>query len=198
MKRYFSGVVVLIAAITMFSCDSDHFDMTRLASAKDLNPIVSAPLGYGTFKIDELNTGLLVATTPIPATGMRLDSVMLNKTGLSFRSSAIDSVFVVTHFTNNTSVDIEYAISFVDRTTGSQLGTGSSPEIVPAGAVDHKMVFKLDLAGQNSLQSASDIRLDFRLIGPATTTINYGAVRLKTIAVKISFYAPVSLWKLTN
>jgi hypothetical protein len=198
IKRYFSGVAIFISAMILYSCNTDDFDFSKLASPDDITPYISAPLAYGTFKVDDLNPGTYVPATPIPVAGLNLDSVMLNKTGISFRSSAIDTIYLITRLTNNTAAVIEYSICFVDRSTGNQIGAGSIPAMVPPGAIDQEIKFTLGPADQDNLQIATDLKLSFKLLPPATGNITYNVVRSKSISVKISFYAPVNLWRLIN
>ena len=198
IKRYFSDALIFFAAMIQFSCDSNEFDFSRLARADDINPYISAPLAYGTFKVDELNPGSYIPTTPITMTGLNLDSVMLNKTGLSFRTSAIDTIYLITNFTNNTPADIEYTICFIDGLTGTQIGSGSLPEKVISGAADQKIKFTLGPADQDNLQNANYLKLSFKLLPPAAGNITYNVVGPKSFSVKISFYAPVKLWKVLN
>jgi hypothetical protein len=153
IKNYPSGFIIFIASIIFSSCTFDAFDYSRLAKPDDLIPYISAPLAYGTFKVDDLNPGTYTAATPITSAGLSLDSVMLNKTGISFRSSSIDTVYLITRITNNTSADIEYTISLVNRSTGIQLGASSVPAKVPAGATDHEIKFTLGPAEQDNLQA---------------------------------------------
>lgn len=197
IKRFIPGVMLFFAAIMLFSCNLEDFNLKKLANPDDIIPEIFAPLAYGTFKAEDLVTATISNNFPIPVAGFPLDSVMLSKTGTSFRSSAIDSVYLIIHFTNNTLVDMEFNISFIDKLTGNKLGNSFTSEKIAPGAIDQKIEFKLDPVDQDNLMNSSDIRLGFTLSSPAgANPILYKAVKKAPFTVKISFHAPVNLQKL--
>ena len=198
IKGFIWGVAILFTVSLFFSCNLDDFNFKKLADTNDVVPEVFAPLAYGTFTVDDLVvSGSLSDNFPIPSTGLELDSVIVNKTGKSFRSTAIDSVYLVTHFTNNMPVDIEFNLSFIDTLTGNPLGKVFLSGVIPAGSTDQKILFSLGSVDQDNLAKASGISLNFKLSSPdATNPILYKAVKLKTFTLKISFYAPLNIQRL--
>ncbi|MCX6236839.1 MAG: hypothetical protein NTY07_04635, partial [Bacteroidia bacterium] len=121
INRFITGIVFFFSAIMLFSCNLEDFNLKKLTNKEDIIPDVFAPLAYGTFKVSDLVTAAIPDGFPIPAAGMRLDSITLSKTGTSFRSAAIDSVYLITHFTNNTPCDMEFDLSFIDISTGLRI-----------------------------------------------------------------------------
>jgi len=195
IKRFISGIVLFAAALMLFSCNLEDFNLNRLSRTNDVVPDVFAPLAYGTFKVSDLAP---VPAPPdnaqIPAIGINLDPVIISKVGTSFSSAAIDSVYLITHFTNETPCDVEFELSFVTA-SGIQIGKSFPSGKIAAGAKDFPILpyFGLGLADQNNLEQATDIKLSFKLFPPTTGNITYGAVKSKQFSVKISFYAPVNL-----
>ena len=53
IRRFISVVVLLFAAIMLFSCNLDDFNLNKLADPIDIVPDVYAPLAYGTFKVKD-------------------------------------------------------------------------------------------------------------------------------------------------
>lgn len=201
IKRFNFGVVLFSAAIILFSCNLEDFNLKKLADPTYIAPDLFAPLAYGTFRVDSLVNGIIPDsyTIPLAPTGFALDPFSMDKTGTSFRSSAIDSVYLITHFTNDTPVDIEFQLSFFDKTTNARLGGPFNSGTIPAGAKDFlcKPFIGLGPADQDKLQNSNDIRLSFTLFSPATgAPVSYGSAKGKSFTIKIAFHAPVQLWKL--
>ena len=200
IKRFTFGVVLFSAAIILFSCDLEDFNLKKLADPTYIAPDLFAPLAHGTFRVDSLVAANIPDSYTIPSAppGFALDPFSMDKTGTSFRSSAIDSVYLITHFTNNTPADIEFQLGFFDKTTGAQRGGPFNSGKIPAGAQDFLCnIIRLGPADQDNLVNSNDIRLSFTLFSPATSTpITYGSARGQHFTVKIAFHAPVQLWKL--
>jgi len=198
IKGFVSGVVLFFAVSIIFSCNFDDFNLKKLANPDDIIPDIFAPLAYGTFIVKDLVTaGSLADNFSIPASGLELDSVILNKKGTTFTSSAIDSVYLITHLTNNTPVDIEFNMSFADTLTGISFGKVFMSGKIPPGAIDQKIQFPLGIADQEDLKKASDIILVFKISSPdVANPVIYKVLNNTTFAVKISFYAPLNLRKL--
>jgi len=195
--HFISGFVLLFASIILFSCHLEDFNMNKLANPVDIIPDVYAPLVYGTFTV----ANLVPPPKPedsfqIPTDGIELPLVV-SKSGTSFSSAAIDSVYLITHFSNNTPCDIEFELSFLSSPTGSAIGNPFSSGIIPANTPDFAVLpfFGLDRTDQDILQSATFIKLNFRLF-PSATARTYGDVKAASFSFKISFRAPVNLQKL--
>jgi hypothetical protein len=171
--------------------------MNKLSKTNEIIPDFFAPFAYGTFKVSDLApTPAPFDNVPIPVIGINLNPVIISKSGTSFSSAAIDSVYLITHFSNETMCEMEFELSFVTA-TGIQIGKSFSSERIEGDAEDLRIpLFGLGLVDQNNLQQATDIKLSFKLISPITGNIVYGAVKSKQFSVKISFYAPVNLQKL--
>ena len=197
IKRFISGIVLFFVAIMLFSCNLEDFNLKKLANPDDIIPDVFAQLAYGTFKVKDLVTTPVPDNFPITSLGLPLDPVIVSKAGTSFRTSAVDSVYLITHFTNTTPVDIEFTLSFVDKSSGSQLGKSyTSVKILP-GAVDQKIQFNLGPIEQDNLQKATDIKMSYKISSPdGANPKMYGLVKNTLFTIKISFYAPVNLRKL--
>ena len=195
INKFTSGIVLFSTAILLFSCGLDDFNLNKLATPTNIVPLVYSPLAYGTYRVDDLSLTPHADNYLIPPGGETLTPVLLDKTGTSFRTSAIDSVYLITHFTNNTSVDIQFDLHFFNR--GVQMGTTFSSGRIPPGAKDFLVKFPLNAADQDNLQNSTDISLNFTLISPvAGPAITYGEVKVKSFTVKIAFYAPVHINKL--
>lgn len=195
IKRFISGIVLFSAALMMFSCNLEDFNLNKLSKTNDIVPDVFAPLAYGIFKVSDLApVPAPLDNAQIPAFGINLDPLIISKLGTTFSSAAIDSVYLITHFTNETPCDVEFELSFVTA-SGIQIGKSFPSEKIAAGAKDFPILplFGLGLADQNNLEQATDIKLSFKLLPPTTVNITYGAVKSKQFSVKISFYAPVNL-----
>ncbi len=197
IKRFISGIVFFLVAIMLFSCNLEDFNLNKLSETNGIIPDFFAPFAYGTFKVSDLApTPAPPDNVPIPAIGINLDPVIISKLGTSFSSTAIDSVYLITHFTNDTPCDMEFELSFVTA-TGIQIGKSFPSGIIAAGAKDFRIpLFGLGLADQKNLEQATDIKLSFKLVPPTIGNTIYGVVKTKQFSVKISFYAPVDLQKL--
>ena len=194
INKFNSGVVLFLTAILLISCGLDDFNLKKLANPTDIVPLVYAPLAYGTFKVDDLLVPPPADNNPIPPGGLTLNPVLLNKMGTSFRTSAIDSVYLVTHFTNETPANIQFELLFFNR--GVPVGNRFPPGKILAGAKDFPVKFNLGTDDQINLQNSTDISLNFTLLSPSPgAPILYGAVKGKSFTVKIGFYAPVHLFR---
>lgn len=197
IKKFNSGVMLFLAASMLFSCNLEDFNLKKLSNAEDIVPDVFAPFAFGTFKVEHLVTAPIADIFPIPAGGLTLDPVILNKTGTSFSIAAIDSVYLFTNFTNNTPCAIAFEMSFIDKTSGNPHGKIFTSEKIPPGAIDQKIEFKLGPIDIDNLQNASDIKLIFKLSSiDGANPIIYRDVKKTLFTTKISFYAPVNLRKL--
>lgn len=198
IKKFASTVVLFSAAILLFSCNLEDFNLNKLADPNDILPDVYAPLAYGTFKVEDFVLAPPNDNSPIPPGGLTLDPVFIDKTGTILSSSAIDSVYLITHFTNNTPADINFDLIFFDQNTGVQLGGPFSSGKIPAGAKDFRCnIIELGPVDQTNLQNSTDIQMNFTLYQPVTAPpITYGDVKGSSFSLNLAFHAPVQLWKL--
>jgi len=197
IMRFISGIVLVFAAVMLFSCNLEDFNLHKLSKTNEITPDFFAPFAYGTFKVSDLApTPAPPDNVPIPTIGIDLDPVIISKVGTSFSSAAIDSVYLITHFTNDTPCEMEFELSFVTA-SGIQVGKSFPSGRIEVGAKDLRIpLFDLGPVDQYNLEQATDIKLSFKLFPPTTGNISYGAVKSKQFSVKISFYAPVDLQKL--
>lgn len=197
LKHFISGIVLFNVAFILFSCNLEDFNLNKLADPVDVVPDVFAPLVYGTFTVANLvPIPAPVNSTPIPATGLDLP-LTISKSGTTFSSAAVDSVYLIIHISNNTPCDMEFELSFLSGPTGPLVGNKFNLGKIPANAPDFEFIplLGLDRTDQDNLQRASYIKLNFKLFPPATGN-TYGDVKAKSFKVNISFYAPVRLQKL--
>lgn len=196
-KRYIAGVVLFFVVVMLFSCNLEDFNLNKLTNKDDIIPDVYAPLAYGTFKVSDLVSVPAPSDNyQIPAGGLSLAPVILNKTGTSLTSSAIDSVYLITRCTNETPSNLEFQLSFVNA-LGNQIGIPFPVGKIPAGSVDQEILFPLGPIDQDNLQRATSIKLSFNIFSlDAANPILYKAVKKSLIMLKISFYAPINLRKL--
>ena len=191
------GFALLIAAILLFSCNLEDFNLKKLTNKEDIIPDVYAPLAYGTFKVSNLVTSPGPGDNlQIPLGGWTLNPIILSKTGTSFRNAAIDSVYVITHFTNNTPCDMSFDFSFFDSATNLPIGNSFSSGVIPAGVTDFRIQFDLGPLDQDNLMKATDIKLSIKIASPTGSFIIYKAAKNTSFAINLSFYAPVNLRKL--
>ena len=195
--RLSSSILLITTAIFLFSCNLEDFNLKKLADPVDIVPEVFAPLAYGTFKVEDFTpTPVPDDNTAVPIGGIDLLPVILNKTGTSLSSAAIDSAYLITHFTNETLCDMEFELSFTDA-SGNLIGLPFSSGKISSGDIDKKIQFPLGPTDQTNLQTATDIKFTFRIFSPdVANPILYSAVKSKSFTIKISFYAPVKLVKL--
>jgi hypothetical protein len=197
-KYYFSQILLFMLAVSLVSCNLEDFNLNKLAKPTDVIPDIFAPLAYGSFKIKDL----VAAPEPndnsqVPAGGITLEPILLNRSGTTFRSDAMDSVYLVIHFTNNTPVDIEFTINFSNGTAGSQIGKSFVSENIPPGAINQKIIFGLGPQDQDNLQIAKSFNLSFRITSPdATNPETYGVIKNTSFTTQLYFYAPINLGKL--
>ena len=123
LRQLISGVLILLIAMMFFSCNLDDFKLKELAKPVDIVPEVYAPIAYGTFRVKDLLAVQIPDATPIPTGGLSLDPFIMEKTGVTFSSIAIDSVYLQNHFTNDTPINMEFSYNFYDGTTGLPIGT---------------------------------------------------------------------------
>lgn len=197
-KRYLTGVLIFLAMLTQYACHLSDFDLNKLANQKDINPMISAPLAHGKFTVSKFVSTIIAPTDPIPTTGLPLDPLILNKTGLLFKTSAIDSVYLVTRVTTPPATEMEFDLRFFNTTTGATVGRIFNSAIIPADTTDFPVQFILNPTDQENLANATEMILNFRLLSPSGTTVLYKAVSNTSFEIKMSFYAPLNLWKLTN
>lgn len=196
VKHSISGFVLLFASIILFSCHLEDFNLNKLADPVDIIPDVYAPLAYGTFTVHNI---IPDPTTPdltlIPVNGLDLPLVV-SKSGTSFSSAAIDSIYLITHFSNNTPCKMEFELSFLSSPTGPSIGKIFSSGIIPANTKDFEVPpFELSKTDQDNLQASTFVKLNFKLY-PSSAASTYGDIKSASFSFKISFHAPVNLQKL--
>ena len=195
IKRFISGIILFLAVVILFSCHLEDFNLNKLSKTNDIVPDVYAPLAYGTFTVQNIIPDPATPDlTPIPITGLEIPLVV-SKSGTSFSSAAIDSVYLITHFTNDTQCEMEFDLSFVNA-AGVQIGNPFPSGKIAVGAKNFRIpLFGLGPIDQNYLNQATNIKLNFRLF-PSNTASTYGDVKAASFSFKISFRAPVNLQKL--
>lgn len=197
LNHSISGFVLLFASIILSSCHLEDFNLNKLVNPVDIVPDVYAPLVYGTFTV--ANLGPLPApvnSTPIPIGGIELP-LIVSKSGTSFSSAAVDSVYLITRISNNTPCEMVFDLSFLNSANGPSVGRVFTSGRIPANTKDFAVLplFGLDRTDQDNLQKSTFMKLNFRLF-PLSTPITYGAVKSTTFSFNISFHAPVNLQKL--
>ena len=197
IKRFISGIILFLAVVILFSCHLEDFNLNKLSKTNDIVPEVYAPLAYGTFTV----ANLVPLPKPedlfqIPIDGIELPLVV-SKSGTSFSSAAIDSIYLITHFSNNTPCDMEIELSFLSGPSGPSIGNKYNLGKIPANTPEFAVLplFRLGRNDQDDLQSATFIKLNFKLF-PSRTASTYGDVKAASFSFKISFRAPVNLQKL--
>lgn len=196
LKHSISGFVLLFASIILSSCHLEDFNMNKLVNPTDIIPDVYAPLAYGTFTVQNIIPDPATSDlTTIPVNGLDLP-LIVSKSGTSFSSAAIDSVYLITHFSNNTPCEIEFDLSFLNSATGPSIGKVFTSGKIPANTADFEVPpFGLSKADQDNLQSSTYVKFNFKLY-PSPTAITYGDIKTASFSFKISFHAPVNLQKL--
>jgi hypothetical protein len=191
------GFVLLVAAILLFSCNLEDFNLKKLTNKEDIIPDVFAPLAYGTFKVSDLTNPGPGDNFLIPAGGFPLNPpLLLNKTGTSFRSNAIDSVYLITHFTNDTPCDMSFDLSFFDSSKNLTIGKTFPSGVIPVGAKDFQIQFGLGPTDQDNLVNSSDLKISFSIASPSGSSILYKQIKNTFFTINLSFHAPVNLRKL--
>jgi hypothetical protein len=196
LRHLISGIWGAIGATMLLSCNLDDFKLNELAMPVDIVPEVYAPIAYGTFKVKDLMVVAVPDATPIPIGGLSLDPFIMGKTGLNFYSSAVDSFYLLNHFTNDTPINMAFAYNFYDGATGFPLGKTFASGIIPPGVKDTLIQFGLGRVDQDNLQQASNIILRFTPSNVNAAPLTYGMVKNSYFSIKIAFYAPVHVWKL--
>jgi len=194
IKRFILVISLFLTAISIISCNLEDFNLKKLATPNDIVPDLFAPLLYGTYEVKDL------MAFPPPAffaiqkgDSLMLDPLILDKTGTSFKIAGIDSLYLITHFKNNSVFDMEFLMSFVSP-SGATLGKPFFSGNIPAG-VEKVPIFAMGPADQNNLELASYIKLSFKLRLPQTALapVTYGAIKSNSFSIDMSFYAPVNL-----
>jgi len=194
--HFISGTVLLLIGVLLFSCNLDDFNLNKLAATTNIVPKAFAPLAYGTFKVSDFTASPAPAdNTPVPVAGLDLSPLIISKLGTTFSNAALDSIYLITLFTNNTPCVMEFELSFLDN-SGTQMGKLLLSGPIPVGAIESKIKFPLGPIDQTNLQKAALIQMDFKLFPPASGTITYGVAKTKSFTTKLSFYAPVTLQNL--
>ena len=196
IRKLIPGILIPIIITMFFSCGLDDFKLKELANPIDIIPEYYAPLAYGTFKIKDMITANISDATPIPVVGIYLDPFVMGKTNVTFSSVAIDSVYLINHFTNNTPVNMDFSYYFYDSSTGFTIGKTFLSGTIRPGVQDTLIQFNLGRADQNIILQSSDIIMRFKMSNPGVNPLLYSNVKNATFSIKIAFYSPVMLWKL--
>lgn len=196
VTRFISGVASVVIGTIFFSCNLDDFKTDKLSTTVNVAPSFYAPLVYGTFMVKDLALAPIADNFPITSNGLDLDPFVIGKTGISFSNSAIDSVYLVTHFTNDSQVNIEFAYNFYDGGTGSTIGKTFASGAIAPGTKDTLIKFDLVRNDLDNILQASDIYLRFKLSHNGTSPILYGDVKNAFFTIKIALCSPVDLFKL--
>jgi len=200
------GSMIVFAAMLFYSCHLDDFNMDKLAVAKDIKPVFYAPLAYGSYKVgDHLTTPYLDNDT-IKVAEIDLDPITYNKSGVSFKSNAIDSVYLVVTFTNGTPMKMQFLFDFINLGTGIVYGKIFDSGLMDAGKMDAtgkviqsvstRIEFPMDSNDLNNITIANGIKFDVKLFQPDSGSVIVKNLKVSLLKVEIAIRAPVSYWKL--
>jgi len=195
IKRFRLVISLFLTAISLISCNLEDFNLKKLANPNDIVPNLFAPFLYGTYDVKDLNAFPPPANFQIqPGDSLILDPLVLDKKTTSFNIAGIDSIYLITHVTNNTVFDMEFIMSFVSK-TGATLGVPFFSGIIPKGEPEYLIPkFPMGPSDQNNLENATYIKLSFKLRLPQNTStpFTYGAISSNSFSFNMSFYAPVN------
>ena len=195
IKRFICLISLFLTSIWLISCNLEDFNLKKLANPNDIVPNLFAPFLYGTYDVKDLNAFPPPANFQIqPGDSLILDPLVLDKKTTSFNIAGIDSIYLITHVTNNTVFDMEFIMSFVSK-TGATLGTPFFSGNIPKGAQDILLpLFPLGPTDQNNLELSSYIKLNFKLRLPADapSPVSYGSIKSNSFSINMSFNAPVN------
>lgn len=200
------SVTIFISVFLFWSCHLEDFNFDKLSTAKDIRPMVYAPLAYGTYKVgDYLTTGYSDNDT-ITDSETDLDPIIYDKTGITFTSNAIDSVYLIVNFTNGTPMKIEFQFEFTDLNSGSVYGKTFDSGVIQEGKTDAtgnviepvaaRIEFPMDSNDLNNATLANGMEFIVKLFQPDSGSVIVKNLKESLISVQISFRAPISLWKL--
>lgn len=194
-----SGAIILATFTTISSCNLEDFNLDKLSDQQDMVATIFAPLGYGTFEIEDLVTVSLPDNFPVPSDSLALKPILMNKEGTTFRNEAIDSVYLVSVINNDTPVEMDYDLNFISASTGLPIGKTFHSGTIPAGAKNFRVQFDLGPVDQDNLMDSSDIKISANLASPDNAVqLLYKAVKNTFFTIKISFYAPANLWEISK
>lgn len=200
------GSTVVFTAILFFSCHLEDFNMDKLAVAKDIRPVFYAPLAYGSYKIgDHLTTPYLDNDT-VKVTEIDIDRITYDKSGVSFKSNAIDSVYLVVNFTNGTPMKMQFLFDFINTGTGVVYGKIFDSGVMDAGKMDAtgkviqpastRIEFLMDSNDLNNITLANGMEFNVKLFLPDSGSVIVKNLKASLLKVEIAIRAPVSYWKL--
>ncbi len=201
----YSGTIIVVALV-FCSCHLQDFNFNKLAEPNDIKPMVFAPLAYGTYKVDDYLTLVYTDNDTIKDPEIDLDPIIYDKTDVTFNSPAIDSVYLIAHFTNGTPMKMQFQIRFIDLNSGSTLGKTYDSGIIQAGKMDAagnvtqsvvtRVEFPMDSKDLNNVSSANGIEFIIKLFQPDTGIVIVRNLKKSLFDVQLSFRAPLSLTKL--
>lgn len=196
----------LFTAILFFSCHLEDFNMDKLAVAKDVKPVFYAPLAYGSYKVGDHFTTSYLDNDTIKTVEIDLDRISYDKTGVSFKSNAIDSVYLVVNFTNGTPMKMQFLFDFINTGTGVIYGKIFDSGVMDAGKMDAmgkvvqpvstRIEFPMDSNDLNNITMANGIEFNVKLFLPDSGSVIAKNLKASLLKVEIAIRAPVSYWKL--
>ncbi len=202
------GILVIVLAATLSSCNLEDFDFDKLTEPKDLTPTLYAPLAYGTYLVDNLVNITLPDHDPVTAPVLTLDSIVYDLGGTNYRYTAVDSAYLVVNLTNGTPMKFHYRFAFVDQPSGTILGQTFDSGIIQSGKADAtgavteplaaKNIFKLGPTDLDNLDAADSFVIWTELEQPDSGTVTVKNLNDSEFKVQLYFYAPVDLTKLDD
>jgi len=197
---------VFLSALLSWSCHLEDFNLDKLADANDIKPVAYAPAAYGTYKVGDILFTNYADDDTVKVPELDLDPIIYDKTGVTFSSPAIDSVYMVVHFTNGTPMKMQVLFKFIDLNSGTAYGKIFNSGVMQAGKMDAtgkviesvttRVEFPMNSSDLNNFNQANGIEFEVKLFQPDSGSVVYKNLRESLFKVQISFRAPVSLWKL--
>jgi hypothetical protein len=207
MRKILTLLGILVLSVVLFwSCHLEDFNLDKLATPKDIKPMVYAPLAYGNYKVGDILTTPYADNDTITDPVTVLDPIMYDKTGVSLVNDAIDSLYLMVNFTNGTPMKMQILFKFIDLNSGAVYGKTYDSGIMQSGKVDAagrviesvttRVEFPMDSNDLNNISSANGLEFNVRLFQPDNGVVIVKNLKESLFDVQLSFRAPLSLWKL--
>jgi len=179
----------LIIAILLNSCNLDDFDMNKL-SFTDMRPKVYTPLAYGTFNVSDYFSPIGSDADIINVAEIDLKAIDWDKGTLSFKTNALDSVFVVATITNNTPMKMRVRLDFMDYASKTIQGDPlESGEILPGTVLIDKK-FPLDANDLSVIKNTDGLRCTVSLF-PSGNAVTVKDLKESKFSIQVNFQSRI-------
>lgn len=198
MKHNIRYIFLIMTILTFNGCAPEYFDISKFNSPDDLTPMIYLPVATGDYLIKDYINIPETGNTPVNNAQIELAAIKYDLTGLEFKTTAVDTLFIVVKTINACPMQFQYSLYFNGVLLKSPVlpgGTLDATGHVTAPA-ENTTTFPLSNTEFKKLSQASGYSLLITLSQPNAGLVIANDLKNGKISLKIAWKAPLKLLNL--